>query len=805
MIEKVANPLSNWIAAKLELRRLLALALLLVALNSVGLGLANVVKGLDLGLLLLVTVLGLLIGWGLAGSPLPGWLASSVAAVLGIEIAVVRIGNLGGILATLLGALIDLAWGVWRWPLVGSPDITPMLQLLAELGFGVKTLLSRLFDWSLGLATGEPAFDPVAVTLVWALALWAVAAWAGWMVRRYDQPFLGVLPAGALLVVSQSYVGGNFTFLLLLLGVTWLLLALVGHTARERRWQVAEIDYALDIRVDLTIVTIWLTSALVVMAGIAPSVSVRQVAELAQRLIWGQPLEAGPVARSLGLQPQPIQPTAFDKVRVGGLPRRHLLGSGPELSQRVVMIIHAGATHFQSFDYAQDKRASHLEFPPRYYWRSLIYDRYTGRGWLTGKTKTVTYSAGEPVIVQTAEVSKTSGVLTRQELRVVGDLGGLLHVAGMLVTVDQDYEVAWRAAGDAFGATIAATTYQAESLVPVVTEAELRTARSVYPEAVRHRYLALPNEVPARVLALARDLTATEPTPYDRARAIEAYLRTFPYDLNLPLPPPDRDVVDYFLFDLQRGYCDYYATAMVVLARAAGLPARLVVGYASGTYDAANERYLVTEADAHAWPELYFSGYGWIEFEPTAARPPLERSAESMPIVSPEVAAAPLLTTAPGRTGWSGLWWLSLAGGMVALLLGGAIWTVADSWRLRHLPPAATVERLYQRLRRNGHTLAVLNEAGDTPYEFSASLAKRLTDLAQTGRWKGILTPAVREAQGLADLYVRLTYSAHRPDAADRIQAVQIWQRLRWRLWLAYMRLTLKHLRLKVGPRPAHR
>ena len=188
--------------------------------------------------------------------------------------------------------------------------------------------------------------------------------------------------------------------------------------------------------------------------------------------------------------------------------------------------------------------------------------------------------------------------------------------------------------------------------------------------------------------------------------------------------------MDYFLFDLQRGYCDYYATAMVVLARAAGLPARLVVGYASGTYDAANERYLVTEADAHAWPELYFSGYGWIEFEPTAARPPLERSAESAPIVPPEVAAAPSLTAAPGRTGWSGLWWLGLAGGIVALLLGGAIWTVVDSWWLRHLPPAATVEQLYQRLRRYGHTLAVPDEAGDTPYEFSAALAERMADLA---------------------------------------------------------------------------
>lgn len=130
---------------------------------------------------------------------------------------------------------------------------------------------------------------------------------------------------------------------------------------------------------------------------------------------------------------------------------------------------------------------------------------------------------------------------------------------------------------------------------------------------------------------------------------------------------------------------------------------------------------------------------------------------------------------------------MGLAGGIVALLLGGAIWTVADSWRLRHLPPAATVERLYQRLRRNGHTLAVLSKAGDTPYEFSAALAECMADLATTRRrWGVLLAPAAQEVNWLADLYVHLAYSAYPPSAADRTQAVQIWQRLRWRLWLAW-------------------
>ena len=81
--------------------------------------------------------------------------------------------------------------------------------------------------------------------------------------------------------------------------------------------------------------------------------------------------------------------------------------------------------------------------------------------------------------------------------------------------------------------------------------------------------------------------TATEATPYDRARAIELYLRTIPYSLDVPIPPAEHDVVDYFLFDLRRGYCDYYATAMAMLPRAAGLPAHVAVGYAAGDYDPA--------------------------------------------------------------------------------------------------------------------------------------------------------------------------------------------------------------------------
>jgi len=317
-----------------------------------------------------------------------------------------------------------------------------------------------------------------------------------------------------------------------------------------------------------------------------------------------------------------------------------------------------------------------------------------------------------------------------------------------------------------------------------------------YPDWIRQRYLHLPEQIPNRVLTLARDLTATAPTPYDRAKAIENHLRAFPYNLDLPAPPK-QDIVDYFLFDLRQGYCDYYASSMVVLARAAGIPARLAVGYASGTYDAENGRYLVTEADAHSWPELYFPEYGWIPFEPTAAQPVSNYAGDAEQTEPPE----PLPPLAPAET-TSGVtfalrtWWI--VPGMALLFLAGlGIWLMADSWWLRRLTPRATIAALYRRLHGEGQRLALPQWAGETPYEFAAALARRVDALAQNRRWGRALLPIPQEADFLIDLYVQTSYSVHAPNNTDQLQAIQSWQRLRRRLWLA--RLSALAARLKFG------
>ena len=138
----------------------------------------------------------------------------------------------------------------------------------------------------------------------------------------------------------------------------------------------------------------------------------------------------------------------------------------------------------------------------------------------------------------------------------------------------------------------------------------------------------LPDELPERVRDLAVRLTIDQPTPYDQVMAIQNYLRQFPYSLKVPGAPTDRDVADYFLFDLQKGYCDYFATTMAVMVRAIGIPTRLVTGFSSGTYDYNAHRFVVVQANAHSWVEVYFPGLGWVEFEPTSNLLPFPRPGE---------------------------------------------------------------------------------------------------------------------------------------------------------------------------------
>ncbi|MDU4698716.1 MAG: transglutaminase domain-containing protein, partial [Paenibacillus sp.] len=185
--------------------------------------------------------------------------------------------------------------------------------------------------------------------------------------------------------------------------------------------------------------------------------------------------------------------------------------------------------------------------------------------------------------------------------------------------------------------------YELTSAVPTSSAAELRQEEGPDPAEVRDRFLQLPDALPERVRKLGEQLVAAENSRYAAAAAVESYLKhRYAYSLDAHQPPEGADFVDRFLFVDRIGYCDHFSTAMVVLLRSGGVPARWVKGFAPGdpvssTAAAAGEtdgglvpastasgtgstelhRYTVTYADAHSWVEVYFPETGWVAFDPT--------------------------------------------------------------------------------------------------------------------------------------------------------------------------------------------
>lgn len=148
---------------------------------------------------------------------------------------------------------------------------------------------------------------------------------------------------------------------------------------------------------------------------------------------------------------------------------------------------------------------------------------------------------------------------------------------------------------------------------------------------VLQTYLSLPDHLQQELYDLAAEVTAQASTPYDKAYALQTYLsRTYRYTLDVEIQPTDVDFVSYFLLKSKEGYCTYFASAMTVLCRMVGLPARYVEGYLAQPEE--NGVAYVTGRNGHAWTEVYFEGFGWLTFDAT---PLLSSHASGAPETDP--------------------------------------------------------------------------------------------------------------------------------------------------------------------------
>ena len=340
------------------------------------------------------------------------------------------------------------------------------------------------------------------------------------------------------------------------------------------------------------------------------------------------------------------------------------------------------------------------------------------------------------------------------------------------------------------GAVPVGETYRLTSSVSLATAEELREAGTDYPVWALVRYTQLPGDLPQRVRDLGDQLTANLENPYDKAKAIEDYLSGFPYSLTVDPPPFNADGVDHFLFTLREGYSEYFASAMTVLLRSVGVPARLATGYTMGDRVAGRQLYVVTDSHSHAWVEVFFPRYGWINFEPTPGKP-LSKTLElaggetSQPEgegegdTAGEVDCGPIfencddafffasLNDASSDTGfWQGkvlgnLPWLFAAIAIIGVLGAAACLLWRKLMALSGDPRTA-----YRRLA----LLGALGSLGPVPHQTPFEYQERLRRVFPAHR---------QQVSVLIDAYVLSLYGAKEPATEDRGSVAQAWRRLR--------------------------
>lgn len=457
----------------------------------------------------------------------------------------------------------------------------------------------------------------------------------------------------------------------------------------------------------------------------------------------------------------------------GVLPREHLLGTGPDLAETTAMAVHTPGSA-----------------PAQFYWRSGSYATYTGRGWLFKGTPR---EVGEMLPLWPESEEPPPGfVALRQSFRLSSETTRI-YAAGRPVRLSLPATGIWLDTSGqdliAVESEIPQAGYEVLSWVPVPAPDDLRGAEGPVPDWAAEAYLTLPEALPARVARLAEEVTAGAPTRYDRALALQDYLRTYEYSLDLPDLPADHDLVDYFLFDLRRGYCDYYASAMIVMARSLSIPARLAVGYRTGTYDPETGAYRVSMADAHSWPELYFTGYGWIPFEPTGGVPALRHGLPDdwytweppVTIEEPEWVLAPV--TPSLRINWRVVWPVAAALGVTGAALGQSVARRAiRRRRQREMPAEGLIAALYGELREEARRLGVPLSDSQTPYELLPALLDELEQRADraprwTGRWQARLAGLRPALHLVIEGYVTSRYSPHQPSRSAALAALQKWDR----------------------------
>jgi transglutaminase-like putative cysteine protease len=273
---------------------------------------------------------------------------------------------------------------------------------------------------------------------------------------------------------------------------------------------------------------------------------------------------------------------------------------------------------------------------------------------------------------------------------------------------------------------------------------------------IQEHYMSVPDSVPSRVAELAYSITREIKTPLAKALALQAYLQqNYDYTLQPPYTPPDVDFVDYFLFELKRGYCTYFATAMAVMGRIVGLPTRYIEGFKMPSQPYRGNLYEVKKLNGHAWVEIYFPKVGWLTFDPTPQAQHQQgltgqhqaqypgyywdeptypwMQDEQIPAYQPDVNAevgSPIDSSSPDRMPWFVLVLL-----MTLILIGTGmaglrVWDILRWKKIKKLPFEKQLSYCYQQILWLLTLYGFPMRRGETPYSYAQRVDAWLTNSA---------------------------------------------------------------------------
>ncbi len=523
---------------------------------------------------------------------------------------------------SILGTVLGLALGVskfqksaLRWLFVGY-SVMVLPWVLSGLIQGEKTILGqlasvvgRLAAANVSVLRGEPVTDSLFFVTIMGILFWFLAAFSGYQALRNSSTLGAIIPSMLPLLVVQYYDSSQtgrlwivgFFFLL-----TILLIGRLNFIENRKRWQQKHVFVGDEPVFDMAR-GLLMASLLVVFFA------------------WAAPTPAAAIPAVARIWKEMSQP--FEKTR-GRLD--DLLAS---LQGGAAVI--PGELYGNTMNLGQNAQQGDTEIfrvqpseltTARLYWRVRVYDTYQNGRWTVSSSQTIPFSpeSDNPI---------SSEISTDQELDFVfnwqSNPTSLLATPGYPLWISRSGAIQANPLNDdgydLFSWSVSTPVlngdqYQARAALLAPTVKEMRAAPESYPDWVVERYLQLPDDTSSDIRRLANRLTLDYDNNYDKATAITNYLRAeMEYNLEVSPPPVGVDPLDWFLFTWKSGFCNYYASAEIILLRAAGIPARMVVGYAPGDYQSGGY-YQIKAKDAHAWPEVYFSGIGWVEFEPTASQ-----------------------------------------------------------------------------------------------------------------------------------------------------------------------------------------